>query len=677
MGCSCCNNEDICEIGGKGGIPGRHHDHESADGNRARLEIRILAVRFALSALLFAGGIVFSRFDGLVNIWLPRTFFVLSWLIAGYRVMYSALKNILRGDFFDENFLMSVATVGAFAIGQWTEGAAVMLFFNLGEMVQETAVSRSRKSITDLMDVRPDMARLADSGKETHPSAVPEGSLILVRPGEKVPLDGIVVDGSSSFDTSRLTGESLPREVLPGSDALAGFVNGRGSITIRTTASFADTAASKMLELIETAQGRKAKAEKFITSFAKVYTPIVTFGAVLLAVIPPVVLAVSGAVPITGWSTFGPWVSRALVFLVISCPCAFVISVPLGYFGGIGGAAKKGILVKGADYIDVLARAGAVVFDKTGTLTRGAFSVLSVHLSESARESGLGETELIRVAALAESRSNHPVALAIRSYAASLSIQIDPSAVADATELAGFGVSVTAEGNTLLAGSRKLMVSQHVSVSDMPDISGSSKVGTVVEIAKNGSCLGCFVLGDEAKADSAAAVRRLGTLGVTTIVMLTGDTESAAREIGRKIGIGEIHSGVLPHEKVAHFEEIQRRVGKENPRSTVLFVGDGINDAPVLARADAGLAMGGIGSDAAIEAADVVLMNDSPALVAEAIRSARWTRHIVKENIVLSFAIKIGFLALGAFGIATLWEAVFADVGVALLATANALRARR
>lgn len=693
MGCSCCEREEPavqestgcaagCGCSSNHGHAESHGDAHSAEGTRARLEVRLLAARFVAASVLFVIGLVLS--SGLVPVseTLPRVLFILSWLVAGYRVLIAAGANILRGRVFDENFLMAVATIGAFLIGQWSEGAAVMLFYNLGEMVQESAVNRSRRSISELMDVRPDSARLADGGKEVHPSEVRSGSLILVLPGEKVPLDGMIVEGVSSFDTSRLTGESLPRDAVAGSEALAGFVNGSGQLVIRTTAEYGETAASKMLELIEHAQNRKARAEKLITSFARVYTPIVTIGAALLAVVPPLVLFLAGIAPLSGWASFQPWVSRALVFLVISCPCAFVISVPLGFFGGIGGAARRGILVKGADYIDVLAKAGAVVFDKTGTLTRGDFKVRATSVSDGFVDLNDGdaddaESEFVRFASIAESRSSHPAGLAIRSYAAGRGIGIDGVSVSDVTERAGYGVSVRHDGKVLLAGSRRLMESD--GVRDLPPAYGSdgqNAPGTVVELARDGVYIGRLVLGDEPKADSAEAVANLRALGIDRIVMLTGDTEAAARDIASRTGIDEIRSGVLPHQKVELFEEISEGVKKASPKATVVFVGDGINDAPVLSRADAGLAMGGIGSDAAIEAADVVLMNDNPLLVAEAIRSARWTRHIVKENIALSFAIKVGFLALGALGVATLWEAVFADVGVALLATANSLRAR-
>lgn len=665
MSCSCGHCDAGASAGSSAGAS------SGTVGARARLAVHLLAFRFIAAFILFVIALVLPlAFPGFTHFfpWFARSVFVLSWLVAGYRVVINSVRNIFRGDVFDENFLMTVATVGAFAIGQWSEGAAVMLFYNLGEMVQESAVSRSRRSITDLMDVRPDSARLAGDGSVVHPSSVPKDTLIRVLPGEKVPLDGVIVEGSSCFDTSRLTGESMPRDAVPGSEALAGFVNGSGLLVIRTTAVFAETAAAKMLELIENAQNRKARAEKLITTFARVYTPIVTIGAVALAIAPPVLSWLWGSSPSLDAAAFSPWVYRALVFLVISCPCAFVISVPLGFFGGIGGAARAGILVKGADYIDVLARAKAVVFDKTGTLTKGAFSVRSVEPAE-----GIDAKGLVTLAAASEYHSNHPVALAIGAYASSGGLSFDPAEISGYAERAGYGLKLSLSGSTVLAGSRRLMEEERVSGLP-PPFSGA---GTPVEFARGGVYMGRITLGDEPKEGAALAVASLRALGVDDVVMLTGDVESAARAVARELDIREYRAGVLPHEKVALFEEISARVKTAHPGGTVLFVGDGINDAPVLARADAGLAMGGMGSDAAIEAADVVLMTDRPLLVADAIRSARWTRRIVWENIILSFAIKIGFLTLGALGIATLWEAVFADVGVALLATVNSLRARR
>lgn len=620
---------------------------------RARAEVRLLAARFALSFAIFAVAIALSSFRGLGGRPL-LALYLASWLVAGYRVLASALRGIARGKVFDENFLMSIATVGAFLIGQWSEGAAVMLFYNLGEMIQESAVNKSRRSITDLMDVRPSSALLAD-GREVHPAEVALGDAIRVVPGAKVPLDGVVESGFSSVDASRLTGESVPRDVGPGSEVLAGFVNGGGELVVRVGARFQDTAAARMLSLVEGAQARKARAERLITSFSRVYTPIVTVGAVLLALIPPLVLR----------AAFEPWVSRALVFLVISCPCAFVISVPLGFFGGIGGAARLGVLVKGADFLDALAKTRAVVFDKTGTLTRGALSVSRLEPAP-----GVRERELLDLAAAAESRSTHPAAAAIRAHAAASSPAAD---VAEYRERAGFGTIARVGGHILVAGSRRHLEAEGVSGLP-PPFAGS---GTCVEIARDGEYAGRVVLADEPKADAARAVAELKDLGVSRVAMLSGDSRLAARSVADAVGIDEAHAEILPHEKVERFADIAAEVREAHPKGVVVFVGDGINDAPALARADVGIAMGGIGSDAAVEAADVVLMNDSPLSVPLAIRSARWTRRIVAQNIALSFVVKIGFLALGAVGVATLWEAVFADVGVALLATVNSLRARR
>ena len=666
MSCSC----NHCEPVSRASRPESSGGATSRAARRATLEVRLLAARFVVSAILFGSGIVVSIAHPAVasSPWIVRSLFVLSWLVAGYRVVLNSARNVARGEVFDENFLMTVATIGAFAIGQWSEAAAVMLFYNLGEMVQESAVSRSRRSIVDLMDVRPDSARYAADGAIVHPSAVAPGSLVRVLAGEKVPLDGIVTEGSSSFDTSRLTGESVPREAVPGAEALAGFVNGSGPLVVRTTAAFAETAAAKMLDLIENAQNRKARAERLITSFARVYTPIVTLGALALAILPPVLIWFFGDAATLDPAAFKPWLSRALVFLVISCPCAFVISVPLGFFGGIGGAARRGILVKGADCMDVLARAKAVVVDKTGTLTRGTFEVVGIE-----RAPGIGERELLGIALAAESLSNHPLAAAIRSRAVADGIAIDPALVTAYEERAGYGISLTYDGHEVLAGTRRLLEERGVSGLPPP----GARAGTAVEISRDGAYAGCIELGDEPKDDAALAVKALKGLDVSDIVMLTGDAEPVARAIAGRLGIDEFRAGVLPHEKVSFFEELSSRVKAKYPKASVLFVGDGINDAPVIARSDAGLAMGAMGSDAAIEAADVVLMNDSPLLVAEAIRVARRTRRIVWQNIALSFGIKIGFLALGAFGLATLWEAVFADVGVALLATVNSLRARK
>ena len=666
-----------------------HHDHHGHDHSGCGCEhhhgsLKEMVVQFGISALFFAGGIFARIFFDEAGIQIKNFYaafstvlFVIAWLIAGYKVLLTSVKNILKGQVFDENFLMSVATIGAFILGDWTEGAAVMLFYNLGEVVQHSAVEKSRRSIIDLMDLRPDFARLYDSDskeKLVDPASVKIGSLVLVKAGEKIPLDGVIYEGSAELDTSSMTGESLPRTAEKGSPVLAGFVNLTGVITVKTTASLENTAASKMLELIESAQNRKARVERFITSFAKVYTPIVTIGAVLLSVLPPLLSALIFSSPINGWESFAPWISRGLVFLVISCPCAFVISVPLGYFGGIGGAAKRGILIKGADYIDALSKADAVVFDKTGTLTKGVLKVMTLMPAENVEK-----YEFLKLAALAEYNSHHPIAKAVQDCAlVNLSDEVTktfPNAeLTDYYEKAGKGISVNYKGKSLLAG-KNSFISESIG-KEIP-LYGDEIGGTQVYAAYDGEYIGCLILTDTLKNEAREAISDLNKLGLSRVEILTGDNEKSAKKIAEDLGIKNYTSMLLPHEKVSRFEEISDEVKAKNKKASVIFVGDGINDAPVLARSDAGIAMGGIGSDAAIEAADVVLMNDNPRLVASAIRQARFTRKIVWQNIALAFGIKIGFLTLGALGLANLWAAVFADVGVALLAVFNSLRAKR
>ena len=664
---------------------GHHgHDHSGCGCEHHHGSSKEMVVQFGISALFFAGGIFARIFFDEAGIQIKNFYaafstvlFVIAWLTAGYKVLLTSVKNILKGQVFDENFLMSVATIGAFILGDWTEGAAVMLFYNLGEVVQHSAVEKSRRSIIDLMDLRPDFARLYDSDskeKLVDPASVKIGSLVLVKAGEKIPLDGVIYEGSAELDTSSMTGESLPRTAEKGSPVLAGFVNLTGVITVKTTASLENTAASKMLELIESAQNRKARVERFITSFAKVYTPIVTIGAVLLSVLPPLLSALIFSSPINGWESFAPWISRGLVFLVISCPCAFVISVPLGYFGGIGGAAKRGILIKGADYIDALSKADAVVFDKTGTLTKGVLKVMTLMPAENVEK-----YEFLKLAALAEFNSHHPIAKAVQDCAlVNLSDEVTktfPNAeLTDYYEKAGKGISVNYKGKSLLAG-KNSFISENIG-KEIP-LYGDEIGGTQVYAAYDGEYIGCLILTDTLKNEAREAISDLNKLGLSRVEILTGDNEKSAKKIAEDLGIKNYTSMLLPHEKVSRFEEISDEVKAKNKKASVIFVGDGINDAPVLARSDAGIAMGGIGSDAAIEAADVVLMNDNPRLVASAIRQARFTRKIVWQNIALAFGIKIGFLTLGALGLANLWAAVFADVGVALLAVFNSLRAKR
>lgn len=671
-GCGCCGH-------------GKEHGKE-------------LAVKFILSALFFASGIaavLFSpEFKVTGNFGFSALLFVISWFIAGYSVIAASAKNILKGRVFDENFLMSVATIGAFFLGEWGEAAAVMLFYNLGELIQHSIVEKSRSNIIKLMDVRPDFARiykntsadnfefsseaLSGSGEIiVNPAEVKIGSFLLIKPGEKIPLDGIITAGSADLDTSSITGEGLPRAVKEGSEVLAGFVNLNGLLAVKTTALAENTAVAKMLQLIESSQSKKAKTEKLITSFAKVYTPIVTGAAVLLAVLPPLVLNFFAGAPINGVSSFSPWIYRSLVFLVISCPCAFILSVPLGYFGGIGGCAKRGILVKGADYIDALAKTRGVILDKTGTLTTGKPEVLKI-LPASAGE----EKEFLKKALLAEYNSNHPIARAIKKYAeeklSGAGTVLENFAaeelkqVEDYNEKAGYGVSMKFRGKDLAAGSKLFIES--ILKGNIPQ---TEACGTCVHLAYGNAYLGAIILGDSVKQGSKEAIQKLKKLGITHIEMFTGDTAAAAKKTAEDLGIEKYKAELLPHEKVDNFVKIAAEIKSEYKKASVLFSGDGINDAPVLAAADAGIAMGGLGSDAAIEAADVVLMDDNPCLVPEGIKLARFTRAVVAENIFLSFAIKAAFLVLGAAGIAGLKAAVFADVGVALLALFNSLRLRK
>lgn len=650
MACSCSG--DSCAL-------------SAAAPARVRSESRRLALRFSLSFMLFACALALPLLPQAQESWTPwiGMVFALSWGLSGYRVVLNALGNLRKGQLFDENFLMTAATLGAFAISQNAEAAAVMLFYNLGELIQESAVARSRRSITDLVDVRSETARLL-SGETVPAASVAPGTRILVHPGEGVPLDGIVLEGQSVFDTAALTGESLPRSAGPGDEALAGFMNGGGALTLQVTAAFADTAASRMLALIEESRHRKAPAERFITSFARYYTPAVTLGALAIAFLVPLLLRG------TAGAQFSLWIPRALVFLVISCPCAFVISVPLGYFGGIGGAARRGILVKGADFLDALARTKTVVFDKTGTLTTGAFSVTALECAQ-----GVSEGELLSAAAAAEAHSTHPLAEGIRVEAKSRGIGSGPEEnLRDYAEKPGFGASCIRDGVRLLGGNSQWLREWSVEVPEGHDSPAAGSAA--VEVARDGVWIGRIFLSDTAKPSSAKAVARLRELGIDRIVMITGDGPGAAQRMAGETGITETFSQVLPHQKAEIFARIRGETLRKHPKGVTLFVGDGLNDAAVLALADVGMSMGALGSDAAVEASDVVLMNDDPYSVAEAVLGARKTRRVVTENIILAFAVKLGFLALGAFGIATLWEAVFADVGVALLATANAVRSR-
>ncbi len=574
------------------------------------------------------------------------------YLFIGGDILWRALRNILRGQIFDENFLMSVATVGAFALGDYKEGIAVIMFYQVGEWFQSYAVGRSRSSIAGLMNIRPDHANLLLEGGETQtvdPEEVGENSLILIRPGERVPLDGIVTEGASSLDTSALTGESLPREIAPGDEVTSGCVNLTGLLTVRVTRPYGQSTVARILELVEASGSRKAKAEAFITKFARYYTPAVCFAALALAVLPPL---------FTG-QPFGPWVYRALTFLVISCPCALVISIPMSIFGGIGGASRSGVLIKGGNYLEALARAETLVFDKTGTLTLGRFAVSQIE------PRGISKEELLEVAAYAESHSNHPIAASVRAAYAK---PLDPARVQTVEELAGFGVKAQVDGAEVLAGNLRLMAEYGVEtgLNQPPE-------GTVIHLAKSGQYLGYLLAEDVIRPDAAQTVAELRKLGVRKTVMLTGDADRVGRKVADEIGLDEVYTQLLPADKVEKLESLLAEKGE----GSLVYVGDGVNDAPVLARADVGIAMGGLGSDAAIEAADVVIMTDEPAKIPAAIKISRKTSRIVKQNIVFALGVKALVLVLGALGFASMWAAVFADVGVAFIAILNAMRALR
>lgn len=618
-----------------------HHSHEHGEDGLNRREL----IRLGAGAAIFAAVIILR-----LSKELEFMLYFISYLLMGGEVLIRAGKNILRGEVFDENFLMGIATVGAFVIGEFAEGVAVMLFYQIGELFQEMAVKRSRRSIEELMDIRPDYANLklgADTIK-CSPEAIEVGQLILVKPGERVPLDGRVVEGSSILDTSALTGESLPREVEVGSSVLAGFINKSGALTIEVERIFGESTVSKILEMVQNASSKKAATENFITKFARYYTPAVVYTALALAIIPPLVL--EGA-------AFSSWFYRALVFLVISCPCALVVSIPLGFFGGIGGASRNGVLIKGGNYLEALNNVETVVFDKTGTLTKGSFKV-----KEIAPAGGLTCEELLEYAALAESYSNHPIALSIlKEYGK----PVNKEWITDYQELTGMGVKALVQGKRVLAGNGKLLQQESISFST------SDSVGTVLYIAINEIYAGCIIISDEIKEDSLKAIRELKGIGIKNIVMLTGDSRRAAEVAAKELEITEVYAELLPNQKVERLELLDR---KKTATKKLVFVGDGINDAPVLARADIGVAMGGLGSDAAIEAADVVLMHDEPSKLVTAIKIARKTNSIVWQNIIFSFAVKAIVLLLGARGLATMWEAVFADVGVALIAVLNAMR---
>ena len=582
--------------------------------------------------------------------------YLIPYLVVGWDVLRKALLGIKNRQPFDECFLMAVATVGAFALGDYVEGCAVILFYQIGELFQSVAVGKSRQSISSLMDIRPDYANIEDEdGKleQVDPDDVEVGTVIVVQPGERVPIDGVIVEGTSALNTAALTGESLPRDVQSGDEVISGCVNMTGLLKVRTTKEFGESTVSKILDLVENSSMKKARTENFITRFARVYTPAVCYGALALAFLPPVVLLLMGQP-----ARFGDWVYRALTFLVISCPCALVISIPLSFFGGIGGASACGILVKGSTYLEELARTGVVVFDKTGTLTQGTFKVVGVH-----PENGVTEAELVEAAALAESWSKHPISLSIKN---AYGKEIDANRVTDVQELGGHGVTAKVDGKTVAAGNARLMAKLNLSA---PEV---TEPGTIVHVAIEGKYAGYLLIADVVKPHSAQAIKGLKAAGVRKTVMLTGDAEPVAKAVASDLGLDEYHAGLLPGDKV---DQIEKLLAAKGPKENLAFVGDGINDAPVLSRADIGIAMGALGSDAAIEAADIVLMDDDPAKIALAMSIARRTLCIVYENIVFALAIKFACLVLGALGLASMWTAIFADVGVMVLAVLNATRA--
>ena len=607
-----------------------------------------LTIRLISGAVIYAVGMGLTLF-GHVSLPVELGVLIVAYIILGWDVVWQAVKNITRGQIFDEHFLMSLSTIGAFAIGEYPEAVAVMLFYQVGEFFQSLAVKRSRKSISDLMDIRPDSATVRRNGElvVVAPETVSIGELIVVKPGEKIPLDGIVTEGESMLDTRALTGESVPRSIRKGEEALSGCVNQSGVLTIKVTKSFGESTVTKIIDLVENASSRKAPTENFITTFARYYTPIVVGMAAILAIIPPVILG-------GGWSE---WLRRGFVFLIVSCPCALVISIPLTFFGGIGAASKRGVLVKGSNYLEALNKVSVVVFDKTGTLTKGVFKVVDITV-----EFGFTKEQVLEYAAQAESYSNHPIAKSIQE---AFGKTIDQSVLSGYEEISGHGIRVLIGGKRVLAGNSKLMDSEKVSYA------ACQSAGTKVYIAVDGRYAGCIVIADEVKDDSQNAIASLKKIGVEKTVMLTGDDEKIGKAVAEQLGLDEYYAQLLPDQKVEKLEYLDQHKTKG---SKLAFVGDGINDAPVLARADVGIAMGGLGSDAAIEAADVVLMTDEPSKLVDAIDVAKATKRIVMQNIIIALGIKSVFLILGALGIAGMWEAVFGDVGVTIIAVLNAMR---
>lgn len=584
-----------------------------------------------------------------VNVWIQFVVYLVPYLIIGYDIVYKAVRNISHGQVFDENFLMMVATVGAFGVQEFSEAVAVMLFYQVGELFQSYAVGKSRQSISAMMDICPEYANIEQNGVLTQvdPDDVEVGDIIVIKPGERIPLDGVVIEGESLVDTAALTGESVPRSAKAGDEIISGCVNGSGTLKVKVTKEFDDSTVAKILELVENASSKKAKVENFITKFAKYYTPVVTIGAVVLALVPPLVLG----------GGFAEWIQRACIFLVISCPCALVISVPMGFFGGIGAASKVGVLVKGSNYLEAVAEMTTIVFDKTGTLTKGEFKVAQI------QPQGMTETELLEIAALGEGYSTHPIANSIREAYGKTP---DMKRTENANEIAGHGISITVDNKAVLIGNEKLMKKEGIAYTPC------QSCGTVVYVACDGKFAGTLVISDTVKDGAKEAISAMKQVGVKKCVMLTGDRKEAAMEVAKELGIDEVHAELLPADKVAQVERLLREKTK---KEKLAFVGDGINDAPVLTRADIGIAMGSMGSDAAIEAADVVLMDDDVRKIASIVRISRKTLSIVKQNIVFALGVKAIVLLLGAFGAANMWEAVFADVGVSVIAILNSMRA--
>lgn len=639
---SCCSKDNDNHEGSKDKI--HEHSHEKEESSNGKIEILKDNWLLIVGAIIYAIALLYNG-----NNKISIILFVASYLAIGGEVILTAIKNILRGEVFDENFLMSIATIGAFFIGEYPEAVAVMLFYQIGEVFQGYAVNKSRKSISSLMNIRADYANVLRNGSEfkVSPEEVNLEEIIVIKPGERVPLDGTVIEGTSFLDTSALTGESVPREVKTGDEILSGAINDNGVLKVKVNKEYGESTVARILELVENASNKKAPTEKFITKFSKVYTPIVVFIAIIVAIVPPLLIKDA---------TFSEWLYKALSLLVVSCPCALVVSIPLGVFSGIGAASKKGILVKGGNYLEALKESEIVVFDKTGTLTKGVFKVTNINAKN------ISEDELLEITAIGESNSNHPIALSIAN---AYGKEINKNEIESYKEVAGHGVEAIIKGKKVLLGNSKLMKSNNISYDEVDTI------GTIVHIAIDGEYKGNIVISDEVKENVKEALTELKSVGIKKTIMLTGDSKVVADKVAKAIGIDEVHAELLPSDKVNKVEEI---LNKKSANGKVLFVGDGINDAPVLARADIGIAMGGVGSDAAIEAADVVLMKDKVEAISEAIRVSRKTSKILWQNIIFSLAIKVAVMILVIFGLTNMWAAVFADVGVTLLAVLNSMR---